>query len=135
MSERPGRALHLSILVMPDQENTLGVMHGGHMLSWMDMAAWVAATRAVAPGQTVFFKAVTTACGPAVHAGEVCHVTARVAEVGATSMRVTLEARAEDPSRRRSATCAAPSSRWSTRRTGTPSPSASHQGAPPGPER
>ena len=37
----------LSILVMPAQANHLGVMHGGHMMSWMDMAAWVVATRAV----------------------------------------------------------------------------------------
>ena len=50
----------LSILVMPAQENTLGVMHGGHMMSWMDMAAWVAATRAVAPEQQVFFKAIAS---------------------------------------------------------------------------
>ena len=46
----------LSILVMPAQENTLGVMHGGHMKSWMDMAAWVVATRAVAADQAVYFK-------------------------------------------------------------------------------
>ena len=99
MSEAPAAEPYvLSILVMPGQENTLGVMHGGHMLSWMDMAAWVAATRAVAPDQTVFFKAVTDCVWSSpIHAGEVCHVTARVAEVGTTSLRVTLDARAEDP--------------------------------------
>jgi acyl-CoA hydrolase len=88
----------LSILVMPAQANTLGVMHGGHMMSWMDMAAWVVAARAVVPEQTVFFKAVDECVwsGP-VHAGEVCHVTARLAEVGTSSLRVELSAAAEDP--------------------------------------
>jgi acyl-CoA hydrolase len=88
----------LSILVMPAQANTLGVMHGGHMMSWMDMAAWVVATRAVAPDQTVYFKAVDDCVWSApVHAGEVCHVTARLVGVGTSSMRVELDARAEDP--------------------------------------
>jgi len=88
----------LSILVMPAQANTLGVMHGGHMMSWMDMAAWVVATRAVSADQTVFFKAVDDCVwsGP-VHAGEVCHVEARLERVGTTSLTVALEARAEDP--------------------------------------
>jgi acyl-CoA hydrolase len=88
----------LSMLVMPAQENTLGVMHGGHMMSWMDMAAWVVAARAVVPEQTVFFKAVDDCVwsGP-IRAGEVCHVTARLAEVGTSSLRVRLEAQAEDP--------------------------------------
>src|SRR5919109_4995491 len=88
----------LSILVMPAQENPLGVMHGGHMMSWMDMAAWVAATRAVAPEQQVFFKAIDDCVwiGP-IRAGEVCHVTATVVGVGRTSLRVRLEAEAEDP--------------------------------------
>ena len=88
----------LSILVMPAQTNTLGVMHGGHMMSWMDMAAWVVATRAVAPDQTVYFKAVDDCVWSApVHAGDVCHVTARLVEVGTSSLRVELDARAEDP--------------------------------------
>jgi acyl-CoA thioesterase YciA len=91
----------LSMLVMPAQANTLGVMHGGHMMSWMDMAAWVVAARAVVPEQAVFFKAVDDCIwsGP-VHAGEVCHVTARLAGVGRSSLRVRLEARAEDPVRK-----------------------------------
>jgi acyl-CoA thioesterase YciA len=87
-----------STLVMPAHTNSLGVMHGGWMLSWMDMAAWVVAARAVAPDQTVYFKAVTDCVweGP-VHAGEVCAVTARLAAVGRSSLTVALEATAEDP--------------------------------------
>lgn len=91
----------LSILVMPAQANTLGVMHGGHMMSWMDMAAWVVATRAVAPEQTVFFKAVDGLVwsGP-VHAGEVCSVTAALTSVGTSSLTVDLVSSAEDPARK-----------------------------------
>lgn len=88
----------LSTLVMPSHTNTLGVMHGGWMMSWMDMAAWVVAARAVAPDQTVFFKAATDIVwtGP-VRAGEVCSVHATLAGVGRTSLRVDLAATAEDP--------------------------------------
>jgi acyl-CoA hydrolase len=91
----------LSTLVMPAQVNTLGVMHGGHMMSWMDMAAWVVATRAVVPEQTVYFKAVNDCVwsGP-VRAGEVCQVTARLVAVGISSLRIELAARAEDPVRK-----------------------------------
>jgi acyl-CoA hydrolase len=99
MSEAPEAEPYvLSILVMPGQSNTLGVMHGGHMMSWMDMAAWVVATRAVAPDQAVYFKAVDDCVwsGP-IRAGEVCHVSARLAGVGTSSLRVELVASAEDP--------------------------------------
>ncbi|MBI2684374.1 MAG: acyl-CoA thioesterase [Actinobacteria bacterium] len=90
----------LSILVMPAQENSLGVMHGGHLMSWMDMAAWVVAARAVAADQTVLFKAVHDLVWSApLRAGEVCSVTARLVSIGRTSLRVELQARAEDPIR------------------------------------
>jgi len=98
----PGEPYVLSILVMPAQANHLGVMHGGHMMSWMDMAAWVVATRAVAPGQTVFFKAIDDCVWTgSVHAGEVCHVEARIERVGTSSLTVALAARAEDPARKK----------------------------------
>lgn len=101
MSSPPGEPYLLSILVMPAQANHLGVMHGGHMMSWMDMAAWVVATRAVAPGQTVFFKAIDDCVWTgSVHAGEVCHVEARIERVGTSSLTVALAARAEDPARK-----------------------------------
>jgi acyl-CoA hydrolase len=101
MSSPSGEPYVLSILVMPAQANHLGVMHGGHMMSWMDMAAWVVATRAVAPGQTVFFKAIDDCVWTgSVHAGEVCHVAARIDRVGTSSLTVALAARAEDPARK-----------------------------------
>ena len=100
-SAPPGVPYVLSILVMPAQSNHLGVMHGGHMMSWMDMAAWVVATRAVAPGQTVYFKAIDDCVWTgSVHAGEVCHVEARIDGVGTSSLTVALAARAEDPARK-----------------------------------
>jgi acyl-CoA thioesterase YciA len=101
MTEIPAIAEYtLSILVMPAQENTLGVMHGGHLMSWMDMAAWVVAARAVESDQTVLFKAVEDLVWSApLHAGDVCSVTARLIAVGKTSLRVSLEALGEDPAR------------------------------------
>ena len=88
----------LSTLVMPSHTNTLGVMHGGWMMSWMDMAAWVVAARAVESDQTVFFKAATDVVwtGP-VKAGEVCSVKATLIAIGRTSLSVALTATAEDP--------------------------------------
>lgn len=101
MSRPAGEPYVLSILVMPAQANHLGVMHGGHMMSWMDMAAWVVATRAVAAGQAVFFKAIDDCVWTgSVRAGEVCHVEARIDRVGTSSLTVALAARAEDPARK-----------------------------------
>jgi acyl-CoA thioesterase YciA len=88
----------LSTLVMPSHTNTLDVMHGGWLMSWMDMAAWVVAARAVEPDQTVYFKAATDIVMTApVKAGEVCNVKATLVAVGHTSLRVVLEATTEDP--------------------------------------
>lgn len=101
MSSGPaGQPYVLSTLVMPAHANHLGVMHGGHMMSWMDMAAWVVATRAVSPDQTVYFKAIDDcAWTGSVHAGEVCEVRARLERVGTSSLTVALHATAEDPAR------------------------------------
>jgi acyl-CoA thioesterase YciA len=89
------------MLVMPANTNSLGVMHGGWMMSWMDMAAWVVAARAVDGDQSVFFKAATDIVwtGP-IRDGEVCNVTATLAAVGRTSLTVDLVATAEDPTQK-----------------------------------
>ncbi|MGD9694222.1 MAG: hotdog domain-containing protein [Thermoleophilia bacterium] len=118
MAGEGGGSYTLSILVMPTQANTLGVMHGGHMMSWMDMAAWVVATRAVEPGEEVFFKAIEEYVwhGP-IRAGEVAHVTAALEAVGRTSLRAV----PRTPRPRRSVRCATPSSPWSPLRTAAPS--------------
>lgn len=89
------------MLVMPANTNSLGVMHGGWMMSWMDMAAWVVAARAVDADQSVFFKAATDIVwtGP-IRDGEVCNVTATLAAVGRTSLTVDLVATAEDPTQK-----------------------------------
>jgi acyl-CoA hydrolase len=101
MNSPAGEPYVLSVLVMPGQTNHLGVMHGGHMMSWMDMAAWVVATRAVATGQSVYFKAIDDCVwSGSVHAGEVCHVEARIDRIGTSSIAVALAARAEDPARK-----------------------------------
>ena len=121
----------LSILVMPAQVNTLGVMHGGPH-DELDGHGRLGGRdpRGESPSRRVYFKAVDDCVWSApVHAGEVCHVTARLAGVGTSSLRVELSARAEDPVRKRPATSAGPSSPWSPSRTGVAVPVRLHRRA------
>jgi acyl-CoA thioesterase YciA len=101
VSKVPKVSYTLSTLVMPSHTNTLEVMHGGWLMSWMDMAAWVVAARTVAPDQTVYFKAATDIVMTApINAGEICNVTATLVGLGRTSLRIALVATTEDPVRK-----------------------------------
>lgn len=80
----------LTKIVMPGQANAAGTLFGGVALALMDEAAAIVALRhargpvVTAHIDNVDFKA-------PIHQGEAVEVTARLASVGRTSMRIALE--------------------------------------------
>jgi acyl-CoA hydrolase len=82
-------------MVFPEQTNHLGTLFGGHALSLMDKAAFVAASRHAR-------KTVVTACSERVdfknsaHHGNLIELAARVVATGFSSMTVQVEIIAED---------------------------------------
>ena len=80
----------LTRIVMPGQANAIGTLFGGVALAMMDEAAALVALRharrsvVTAHVHSVDFKA-------PIYQGEAVEVTARIASVGRTSMRVAVE--------------------------------------------
>ena len=80
----------LTKIVMPGQTNARGTLFGGVALSMMDEAAAIVALRhargavVTAHVESVDFKA-------PIHQGEAAEVTARLASVGRTSLKIHLE--------------------------------------------
>ena len=80
----------LTKIVMPGQANARGTLFGGVALAMMDEAAAIVALRhargsvVTAHVESVDFKA-------PIYQGEAAEVTARLASVGRTSMRIHLE--------------------------------------------
>jgi len=91
---RPVEA-RLQQMVFPDHTNHLGTLFGGQALAWMDMAAFIAASRyarrtvVTARSEQVDFKL-------PIRQGQLVEAIARVVEVGNTSMQVEVELVAED---------------------------------------
>ena len=86
------RLLHM---VFPDHTNHLGTLFGGQALAWMDMAAFIVASRwarttvVTARSEQVDFKL-------PIRQGQLVETVARVVEVGTTSMQVEVEVFGED---------------------------------------
>ena len=91
---RPVEA-RLPQMVFPDHTNHLGTLFGGQALAWMDMAAFIAASRysrrtvVTARSEQVDFRL-------PIRQGQLVEAIARVGEVGNTSMQVEVELVAED---------------------------------------
>lgn len=85
----------VSELMMPHQVNNLGHVFGGELLSMVDRAAAVAATRhAGSPSVTVSIDRVDFV--EPIYTGELVTCTARVNFVGRTSMEIGVRAEAEN---------------------------------------
>ena len=86
------RLLHM---VFPDHTNHLGTLFGGQALAWMDMSAFIVASRyarttvVTARSEQVDFKL-------PIRQGQLVETIARVVEVGRTSMQVEVDVVAED---------------------------------------
>jgi len=87
--------VEMTQLVLPNDTNQLGNLHGGRLMEWIDVAAAIAAQRhsnricvTIAVDQLVFHEPI--------HLGEVVTVRAVVNRAFATSMEVGVEVLAEN---------------------------------------
>lgn len=92
--ERPTEA-HLMEVVFPDHTNHLGTLFGGQALAWMDMAAFIAASR-YARKTVVTARSEQVDFQLPIRKGQLVETIASVVEVGRSSMRVDVELVAED---------------------------------------
>lgn len=100
MSEHPlsdlrpteARLLHM---VFPDHTNHLGTLFGGQALAWMDMSAFIAASR-YARTTVVTARSEQVDFNQPIHKGDLVEVIARIVKVGRSSMNVDVEVITED---------------------------------------
>ncbi|MGG6461129.1 acyl-CoA thioesterase [Solilutibacter silvestris] len=82
-------------MVFPDHTNHLGTLFGGQALAWMDMAAFIAASR-YARSTVVTARSEQVDFNQPVRKGQLVETIARVVKVGRSSMHVDVELVAED---------------------------------------
>ncbi len=82
-------------MVFPDHTNHLGTLFGGQALAWMDMAAFIAASR-YARSTVVTARSEQVDFNQPVRKGQLVETIARVVKVGRSSMHVDVELIAED---------------------------------------
>lgn len=87
MSPVEARLLHM---VFPDHTNHLGTLFGGQALAWMDMAAFIVASRH-ARSTVVTARSEQVDFNQPIHKGDLVEVVARVVGVGRSSMDVDVE--------------------------------------------
>ena len=77
-------------MVFPDHTNHLGTLFGGQALAWMDMAAFIVASRH-ARSTVVTARSEQVDFSHPIHEGDLVEVVARVGKVGRSSMNVDVE--------------------------------------------
>ena len=88
---KPRGELSLQTVAMPRDTNASGDIFGGWLVSQMDLAAMVAATR-IAGGRAVTVAINGMAFYTPVHVGAVVSCYTEVLEIGRSSMRINVEA-------------------------------------------
>ena len=86
------RLLHM---VFPDHTNHLGTLFGGQALAWMDMSAFIAASR-YARATVVTARSEQVDFNQPIHKGDLVEVVARIVKVGRSSMNVDVDVITED---------------------------------------
>ncbi len=81
------RLLHM---VFPDHTNHLGTLFGGQALAWMDMAAFIVASR-WARTTVVTARSEQVDFNQPIHKGDLVEVIATIVRVGRSSMNVDVE--------------------------------------------
>jgi len=87
--------VRMAELMTPDLTNFAGKVHGGAILSLLDKAAYVCACR-YAGSYCVTVSVDHVEFRAPVHVGELLHLTARVVQVGRSSMDVEIHVDAQD---------------------------------------
>ena len=77
-------------IVFPNHANHLGTLFGGQALAWMDMSAFIAASR-YARTTVVTARSEQVDFNLPIHKGDLVEVVARVVKVGRSSMNVDVE--------------------------------------------
>ena len=77
-------------IVFPDHTNHLGTLFGGQALAWMDMSAFIVASR-YARTTVVTARSEQVDFNQPIHKGDLVEVVARVVKVGRSSMNVDVE--------------------------------------------
>ncbi|MBD9370459.1 acyl-CoA thioesterase [Xanthomonas sp. XNM01] len=93
--ETPPTEARLLHMVFPDHTNHLGTLFGGQALAWMDMAAFIAASR-YARTTVVTARSEQVDFNLPIHKGDLVEVIARVVKVGRSSMHVDVDVITED---------------------------------------
>lgn len=91
---RPTEARVLEI-VFPDHTNHLGTLFGGQALAWMDMAAFIVASR-YARSTVVTARSEQVDFNQPIRKGDLVEVIARIVKVGRSSMHVDVDVVNED---------------------------------------
>ncbi|AER54798.1 thioesterase superfamily protein [Pseudoxanthomonas spadix BD-a59] len=86
------RLLHM---VFPDHTNHLGTLFGGQALAWMDMAAFIVASR-YARTTVVTARSEQVDFRQPIRKGDLVEVVASIVKVGRSSMNVDVEVITED---------------------------------------
>ena len=77
-------------MVFPDHTNHLGTLFGGQALAWMDMAAFIVASR-WARTTVVTARSEQVDFNQPIHKGDLVEVVATIVKVGRSSMNVEVE--------------------------------------------
>ena len=91
---RPTEARLLE-MVFPDHTNHLGTLFGGQALAWMDMAAFIVASR-YARSTVVTARSEQVDFNQPIRKGDLVEVIARIVKVGRSSMHVDVDVVNED---------------------------------------
>ncbi|TAA21304.1 acyl-CoA thioesterase [Pseudoxanthomonas winnipegensis] len=91
---RPTEARLLQ-MVFPDHTNHLGTLFGGQALAWMDMAAFIVASR-YARTTVVTARSEQVDFNQPIRKGDLVEVIATIVKVGRSSMNVDVEVVTED---------------------------------------
>ena len=91
----PPTEARMTEIVFPDHTNHLGTLFGGQALAWMDMSAFIAASR-YARTTVVTARSEQVDFNQPIHKGDLVEVIARIVKVGRSSMNVDVEVITED---------------------------------------